>query len=258
MTAYLQQLYHLLEQKDFEPVFGISGLFLRIENPVLYLLAIQPLEESSAEHQTAVCALAERLQNELADYCCTQLVCLYLTIDDAPAVPKALQRTERMTSLHHIAWHFVPESCSLQVAEDSPKKLLGIEKLLQMAAKGEQIPEDTLYTVPAARLPFATLSIFVVCVSILAYGLLFGKQAQILDAWSVSRQGVLQQGEYMRLFSCMFVHSGLTHLLANSVYLLYFGTERNICWDGSVFCCCISLPGFVAVYAVCFSGMLRL
>lgn len=231
MKAYLEQLYDLLQQKDFEAVLGVSGIFLRVENPVLYVIVVQSVEEENVEHQAAVRTFAEQLQQELPEYCCTQLICLYLTIGDTPHTPHPLQVTDRLTNLHHIAWHFNPQSGILTVAEDSPKKLLGIEKLLHMAAKGEQLPKDTLYTdiemENQTQRPIVSFAIFAICVLVLAYGLLFGKHMDILDAFSVSRQRVIQYGEYYRLLSCMFVHSGISHLLANSVYLLYFGTRAE-------------------------------
>lgn len=266
MTEYLEHLYDLLKQKDFDPVFGMSGLFLRIENPILYLIAIQPLDESNAEDQQAICNIAEQLQEALPQYCCTELICLYLTIGDTPHTPQPLQITERLGHLHHIAWHFMPQSHSLQVAADSPKKLLGVEKLLQMAAKGEQLPKDTLYSTQHTQRPIVTLCIFALCVLVLAYGLLFGRQGEILDAFCLSRSAVMEDGAYYRLISCMFVHSGLSHLLANSVYLLYFGTraEQMLGWKrflllyfvsglcGSFLSICLSgYPSVGASGAVC-------
>lgn len=41
--------------------------------------------------------------------------------------------------------------------------------------------------------------------------------------WGASQPSLIQSGEYHRLFSCMFLHFGLDHLLGNMVLLLFIG-----------------------------------
>lgn len=70
-----------------------------------------------------------------------------------------LADTDRMGNLHHIAWHYATDTQTLQTADGSPDKLMGIEKLLQMAATGEELPKDTLRKDTAGKRPVVTFTI---------------------------------------------------------------------------------------------------
>ena len=75
-------LKSLLLQKDFRPVqqpedTPVFDLYIRIENPVCCVLAVQP--HDSDEHREDVAAFAESLQKQLPQIQCTQLICLYPT-----------------------------------------------------------------------------------------------------------------------------------------------------------------------------------
>lgn len=141
-------LQNLLLQKDFRPVqqpadTPVFGLYIRIENPVCCVLAVQP--HDNAAHRQEIAAFAEGLQKQLSQIQCTQLICLYLTMGpEALAEVYPLADTDRMGNLHHIAWHYAMDTQTLQTADGSPDKLMGIEKLLRMAATGEELPKDTL------------------------------------------------------------------------------------------------------------------
>lgn len=157
-------LKSLLLQKDFRPVqqpedTPVFDLYIRIENPVCCVLAVQP--HDSDEHREDVAAFAESLQKQLPQIQCTQLICLYLTIGPEPlAEVRPLADTDRMGNLHHIAWHYATDTQTLQVADGSPDKLMGIEKLLRMAATGEELPKDTLREDTTGKRPVVTFTIF--------------------------------------------------------------------------------------------------
>ena len=98
-------LQKLLLQKDFRPVqqpegTPVFGLYIRIENPVCCVLAVQP--HDNTEHREDVAAFAEELQKQLSQIQCTQLICLYLTIGPEPLEElHPLADTDRMGNLHH-------------------------------------------------------------------------------------------------------------------------------------------------------------
>lgn len=222
----------LLLQKDFRPVQQSQtpahlGLYIRIENPVCCVLAVQPHDND--DHREAVAVFAEGLQKQLPQIQCTQLICLYLTIGAEPlAEVHPLADTDRMGNLHHIAWHYAMDTQTLQTADGSPDKFMGIEKLLQMAAAGEELPKDTLRKDTTGKRPVVTTCIFAICALLLLYGTLTGQNESLWDKFSMSREMVLGQGQYYRLITAMFFHGGIMHLAANSIYLFYFGSRAEL------------------------------
>ena len=214
-SLLLQKDFRLVQQPDDTPAFD---LYIRIENPVCCVLAVQP--HDNAEHREDVAVFVEGLQEKLPQIQCTQLICLYLTIGAEPlAEVRPLADTDRMGSLHHIAWHYATDTDTLQVADGSPDKLMGIEKLLRMAATGE----DT-----AGKRPVVTFSIFAICAVLLLYGMATGQNEFLWERFSVSREAVLGQGQYYRLITAMFFHGSIMHLAANSIYLFYFGSRAEL------------------------------
>ena len=212
-------LKSLLLQKDFRPVqqpedTPVFDLYIRIENPVCCVLAVQP--HDSDEHREDVAAFAESLQKQLPQIQCTQLICLYLTIGPEPlAEVRPLADTDRMGNLHHIAWHYATDTQTLQVADGSPDKLMGIEKLLRMAATGEELPKDTLREDTTGKRPVVTFTIFAICAALLLYGMVTGQNEFLWERFSVSKETVLGLGQYYRLITAMFFHGSIMHLAAN-------------------------------------------
>lgn len=225
-------LKSLLLQKDFRPVqqpedTPVFDLYIRIENPVCCVLAVQP--HDSDEHREDVAAFAESLQKQLPQTQCTQLICLYLTIGPEPlAEVRPLADTDRMGNLHHIAWHYATDTQTLQVADGSPDKLMGIEKLLRMAATGEELPKDTLREDTTGKRPVVTFTIFAICAALLLYGMVTGQNEFLWERFSVSKETVLGLGQYYRLITAMFFHGSIMHLAANSIYLFYFGSRAEL------------------------------
>ena len=225
-------LKNLLLQKDFRPVqqpedTPVFDLYIRIENPVCCVLAVQP--HDSDEHREDVAAFAESLQKQLPQIQCTQLICLYLTIGPEPlAEVRPLADTDRMGNLHHIAWHYATDTQTLQVADGSPDKLMGIEKLLRMAATGEELPKDTLREDTTGKRPVVTFTIFAICAALLLYGMVTGQNEFLWERFSVSKETVLGLGQYYRLITAMFFHGSIMHLAANSIYLFYFGSRAEL------------------------------
>ena len=223
-SLLLQKDFRLVQQPEDTPVFD---LYIRIENPVCCALAVQP--HDNAEHREEVAAFAEGLQKQLPQIQCTQLICLYLTIGAEPLEEvHPLADTDRMGNLHHIAWHYATDTQTLQAADGSPDKLMGIEKLLRMAATGEELPKDTLREDTAGKRPVVTFTIFAICAALLIYGMLTGQNEFLWERFSVSRETVLGQGQYYRLITAMFFHGSIMHLAANSIYLFYFGSRAEL------------------------------
>lgn len=220
------QLEKLILQKDFQCIS--QGIYLRIEHPICYLLAVQSVQDDIPIRQEIVRRMAAQMQQKSAEVNCTQTICLYLCIGTQPAyTPTVLEDTARLGTLHHIAWYFDLQTMQLHPAADSPKKLLGLEKYLQMAVKGETLPQDHLSNMPMIRKPVVTWGIWVICVILLCFGMLDGTQQDLLTTYCMSRSAVLEAGEYYRLFTSLFFHVGWMHLAANSVYLLYFGMRSE-------------------------------
>lgn len=78
----------------------------------------------------------------------------------------------------------------------------------------------------ARKLPWCNMIIIVLNVLVFLYTDLFafGQNDAIVDAGALSWQAVLEQGQWYRLLTCMFLHSNLEHIFNNMLILGYVGS----------------------------------
>lgn len=66
---------------------------------------------------------------------------------------------------------------------------------------------------------------------------------------------ILENQEYYRFFTCMFLHAGLLHLASNSIYLYYFGVRAERLLGTGKFLVLYLVSGLCGgVFSVLFSG----
>lgn len=231
IEGYLSRFQHLLVQKDFHPLSAPNGngYYLRVENPICYLLALQETKDDTPERQADIHHTAQQLHAHLEQLQCSRLICLSITFGiEFSEKPLSVWDTDRSGTLHFIRWQYALEQARLSAAPGCPDRLLGIEKLLDMAARGEKLPADSLRTDTEGKRPFCTYAICILCALLVLLPLLSGQLAEVLSRFCNSRDGVLGQSEYYRLLTAMFFHTGIGHLAANSVYLIYFGSRAEL------------------------------
>ena len=107
-SLLLQKDFRTVQQPEDTPVFD---LYIRIENPVCCVLAVQP--HDSDEHREDVAAFAESLQKQLPQIQCTQLICLYLTIGPEPLRKYVLWQTQTAWAICIILHGITPRTHKL-------------------------------------------------------------------------------------------------------------------------------------------------
>lgn len=225
----------------YRPDDSEPNLYCRIENPVFYLVYF--LDQSNpvrARMEEIFTAYARDMLERLRDLDCTRLVALSVAVDnsgvDSPvdfvdnvdnaggaAGAADFYRAEDI--FFRIHWDFSPGK-GVAAAAGQPDRLLGIERLLAAAAKGEA-PEELPLREAADGKPVLVAAFLLSWVALLAWGMLSGRQYEIFSAYGLSRRGVLA-GEYYRLATAMFLHDGPMHLLSNGIYLYYFGSRAEL------------------------------
>lgn len=217
-----------LEQKGFRCVQNKNRWYWRAENPVLYLICLLDGTEDWREESMTFADFAGKMEDRLADFCCTRAVALRILVDNREGVlpVDSVEDVMGEKTLYHVFWQFSPETGKLFAEKGQPTRILGIERLLRAAAAGEAPEVLVLRDTKEERAPVATALIFVICAAVLAWCMLFGQKEEIFSAYGLSRAGILS-GQYYRFFTCMFLHAGLLHLASNGIYLYYFGVRAE-------------------------------
>ena len=225
---FWETIENQLENSGFFKVRQKENWYWRAENPVLYLLC---LWDAQGEHwcaeTEAFTAFGRDMEKKAEQFHCTRVVALSVLVDKKEVdnfVDNVdnLWITQYENKFFRVWWNFSTESGKVTAAEGQPDRLIGVEKLLRAAAAGEMAEALPLREAGEGEKPLVSLTIFAICMTVLAFMLTTGQRSEWLSAYGLSREGMLA-GEWYRLFTCMFLHSGLIHLASNGIYLYYFG-----------------------------------
>lgn len=223
--------YKLLDEQlkihSFQPVRDAqniiqNGIYIRLENPILYILGVYDAENMQ-ETPKILDEYTNQMRRQMERLHCTHLICVAVSVGAQQRMPAPASPVEG--NIHTVDWHFVPETGSLCVGEGAPNRLLGIERLLQAAAKGEEAIAPILPK-KADSPPRACMGIFGVCLLLLLCTTLSPHGDAYIAAFGLSRTGIFA-GEYYRFFTSMFLHGGVAHLLSNGIFLYYFGVRAE-------------------------------
>lgn len=216
----------LLSQSFFEGRTAngekVPGVYLRIENPVLYIIGV--FEKNNQEEVIDILSTyTKEMSQDLEEMRCTHIISLGIYVSEEEGdFPAPVYFDER---IHAVNWRYSIEKKKVFANAGEPDRLFGIEKLLLRAAEGK-VPEAPPKPEMKSGLPWVCISIFLLCAVLLIDTTLSGRGGSIIRAYGLSRSGILQ-GEYYRLITSMFLHSGIMHLLSNSLFLYYFGFKAE-------------------------------
>ena len=127
---------------------------------------------------------------------------------------------------------------SVTVPKNQPSQIFGLRSLIEKARIGsaslepEMIGASKIYTatslMPVHRIPFLTFLIIAINVVVLVMMYVAGYPADMgvpLRFGAILPAYILDDGEWWRLFTAMFVHFGAGHFFANVLGLVIFGTR---------------------------------
>lgn len=231
--AFWETIDAQMRNTGFRPVRNKPNWYWRIENPILYLVCL--LDGRDAEWREGNMTFADfsrSMEHQLEEFFCTRVVALSILVDkegDKWAVDTVESGDNTHTyeeKLHCIFWHFSTETAKVEAAKGQPDQIIGIEKLLKAAALGKEPEVLLLRDTAEQKKPVATAVIFLLCLLILVWMTVSGQRNEIILAFGLGREGI-QNGEYYRFLTSMFLHSGWMHLVSNAVYLYYFGVRSE-------------------------------
>lgn len=217
-----QLLFHSFDEgKDINGE-RIPGIYISMENPVLYILGIFEKENQEKVIDNLI-AYTNEMGEVLGELRCTHLISLsVLLAEEEMEFSPPIYSDER---IHAVNWRYSIERRKVFAGGGEPNRLFGIEKLLDLAASGKEI-EKPLQPALEKGKPSVSISIFIICVLMLIYTTLSGNGGSTIRALGLSRSGILR-GEYYRFLTSMFLHGGIMHLVSNGIFLYYFGVKAE-------------------------------
>jgi len=160
--------------------------------------------------------ISEQIREYLRGRECRHCLFLYLLIsDDDSSAGRIFQNYECF-------WRIVPKRGQLMVFEREEEAFMALRRPLEeLLVRGESIKD-----VERRQLPWCNIVIILINVLVFLYTdffAVFGGEAA-LDAGALGWYPVLEEGQWYRMFSSMFLHLGGEHLFNNMLVLAYIGS----------------------------------
>ncbi len=141
----------------------------------------------------------------------------------------------RQRGIHNIWWQ--TDGRQLYVKKGQPDKIYGIEKCVHNAlmggerAEGESVREisrrayEENLIKSSGKFPVVTAALISANVIIFIIQMLFAGTDAFVQRYGINGQLIFTDGEYYRLFTYMFIHGGIEHILSNMVFLFVYGVK---------------------------------
>lgn len=247
-----QLLFHSFDEGQDANGARIPGIYIRMENPVLYILGIFQ-KENQEKGINSLIAYTNEMGEVLGELRCTHLISLSLLVsEEETEFSPPVYSDER---IHAVNWRYSIEERRVFAGGGEPNRLFGIEKLLALAASEKAVEKPLKPALKEGR-PWISISIVIICVLMLIFTTLSGNGGSTIRALGLSRRGILQ-GEYYRFLTSMFLHSGIMHLVSNGIFLYYFGMKAEYLFGRGRFLGLYLVSGFCGgLFSILFHDVL--
>lgn len=237
-----RQIEQILRRYGYESIpVNASDIYLAFRQDGEEGCAVVTLDEMQGSRLSAeqFYHISEQIRGFLRGRDCTHCQFLYLLISEDDSSAKRLFRQ------YECFWRIVPHRGQVMVFENTAEPFLvlrpPLEELLDGMAPAVACRQERAETprheggwvrsyVGNRGLPWCNLFILMLNILVFFYtdflGTFTGTNA--LDAGALGWYEVLHQGEWYRLFTCMFLHNGVEHIFNNMLVLLFIGSALEL------------------------------
>lgn len=234
-----------LLNKRFRPLYisknnKMENYYIREDNPILYVVAVSDDNLLHME-QEFLWSYGENIFEDYGGKVFTDVIMVSIFLGDKPHDAKKM--VSENPHIHYIQWYFDTVKNVVTAEDGQPTKLIGLEKML-MNATDRNMSQDVEVMIPSNPMGFPKIcaGIFMSWVIVLIYVTFDTDTLKAYNDLGISRQGI-NDFEYYRFITSMFVHDEWTHLLSNSIYLYYFGARLELLFGSIKFIVIYLLSG---------------
>jgi len=221
-------------------------LLLHLEPPILYIITLFPDDmERLPVFEKQLSDYLQRQVQTLPAYRCTNLISLSIILGENrnADIITYLDKTggSIKDNYHQVWWYATKDKKSFYAPKEHPTALLRIEKSLLLALSEEEANESResfltihqkakeIYTLPQKSMnTHLILALFGANLIVFLWMLANNNRTLLFTQFGCDSLAILQQHQWYRLITSLFLHNDIMHLLQNALYLFFFGNKLEI------------------------------
>lgn len=236
-----QLLNKRFKQLQLSKTNKMDNYYIREDNPILYVVNVSHDSSLFGMEQEFLWSYGENIFESLGGKVFTDVIMVSIFLGKKTVDNKKI--TSDNPHIHYIQWYFDPDEKNIVAEDGQPDRLIGLEKML-LKATDYNVAQNVDILLPhnPTGVPKVCIGLFLSWVLMLIYVTFDVDKIQAYNTLGISRQAI-NNYEYYRFITSMFVHDGWTHMLSNSIYLYYFGARLELLFGGIKFSIIYFLSG---------------
>lgn len=213
------QVQAVLERYGYENItLNARGIYVALRQMQEKSCVVVTLDETAGDRlgTEQFYHISEQIREHLMGRGCTHCIFLYLLISDDDS------SAGRIFKNYECFWRISPKRGQLMVFEREEEAFMVLRRPLEeLLVQGESFKK-----IERKQLPLCNIVIILINVLVFLYTdffAVFGGEG-VLDAGALGWYAVLEEGQWYRMFSSMFLHLGGDHLFNNMLVLAYIGS----------------------------------
>lgn len=213
------------------------AIYMKTEVPIAYIVSVVNFNNVDInKYKNAIYDISYNLLNNNRDMF-KNVVCVNIVFSEDKNTRSINIENEiiRQNGIHNIWWY--TDGKDVYVDKGQPDKIFGIEKCVFNALQsennidGKSVKEisqkvyDESLIKNSNKFPVFTAAIISANIFIFLIQIFFGNTNEFIQNYGISRELIFYQGQYYRLFTYMFIHAGIEHILSNMVVAFIYGTR---------------------------------
>ncbi len=236
---FLKNFTEELSKRQFALLSNMAcAVFVKDESPVLYFVSAVDFDKISPEiyEESLNAMLADALDRNKTIFNNVICVNILYSADTAKALAFADAREPvREGKIHNVWWY--TEGSNLYFGNGQPDRIYGIEDCVRRALRnGSEADTRSIGEINSevsrasglkekSKYPVVIYGILAVNIIIFIIQTLAGTENLFIADFGINNALIFQRGQYYRLITYMFIHSGAEHIAFNSVSLYIYGSR---------------------------------
>lgn len=212
------------------------------ESQIIYIAAVMNANLIMPQtYEYKVSSYLDSVKAQLSGIDCNFIVCISIVVSDTEEeeIKNYVVGKEWFPGevINRIWWYIPLDKENIYRGDSQPDKILNIQKIIQQSKEEEKnMSTASLAEIENLKMQnrkidyeskhsYCVMGLLVINIAILVYMLFTDSMNLFAYRFGTELDMVIEQGQYYRLITSMFIHGGISHCAFNMTYLYAFGTK---------------------------------